>query len=434
MMVVMTNAWSSPAIPKLEADDSPIPITEDQGSWIVAIQAVGGIFGPIITGVAADRVGRKWTLLSAVIPTSIGWILIGLGDAVGYLYAARFLFGIGYGTAYSVSPIYLGEITSDAIRGSSGTMITVLAKIGFMVMYCIGPYLEYRTLAWVSMSGPALFVLTFMWMPETPYYLIGKNKPEQAKESLVWFRRSSMVSDELEIMKLSVAKSNREKGTLSELFTRAYRNHMRIVFILVFSMQFTGILAILGYAQTIFGKISTNLKPEEMSIVLGAVQLVAVLFPAVLVDRMGRRPLLLLSTAGTTLGLLVCSVYFAIAGDDYQGNLGWIAFIALMFYIVFYGAGLATVSFAVLTEIFPKNIRTYANATFTIASAVVIFGIVKLFQATLDNVGAYLPFGLFALSGAISGVLIYVYIPETKGKSLDDVQRIVARVRTADNW
>ncbi|KXJ77384.1 facilitated trehalose transporter Tret1-like [Aedes albopictus] len=426
MMAVMTNAWSSPAIVKLEAEDSPIPITEDEGSWIVAIQAIGGIFGPIITGVAVDRIGRKWTLLSAAIPTVIGWILVGLGDSVGYLYAARLLFGISYGTTYSVSPIYLGEITSDAIRGASGTMITVLARIGFLLMYSIGPYLEYRTLAWVSMVGPALFLLSFMWMPETPYYLIGRNKFKQAGKSLSWLRRSSKISEELETMKTSVEKSNEDKTSLKELFTPKYRNNMRIVFVLVFSMQFTGILAILGYAQTIFGKISTSLKAEEMSIVLGAVQLVAVIFPAFLVDRMGRRPLLLISAVGTTFGLLVCSVYFAIAGDDYEGNLGWIAFIAILVYIVFYGLGLATVSFAVLTEIFPKNIRAYANATFSISSAILIFGIVKGFQVTLDNVGAYLPFGIFAVCEAIGAVLIYLYIPETKGQSLDEVQRIVA--------
>ncbi|XP_065077609.1 facilitated trehalose transporter Tret1-like [Ochlerotatus camptorhynchus] len=428
-MVVLTNAWSSPAIPKLMEDDSPIPITADEGSWVVAIQAIGAVFGPLITSAGVDRIGRKWTLLSTAIPVVTGWVLVGVGDSVGYLYAARFLFGVAYGTAYSVLPIYLGEIASDAIRGSAGTMITVLAKKGFLVVYCIGPYLEYKTLAWVLMFGPAIFLLCFVWMPESPYYLLGKNKDEQAEKSLAWFRRSTKVSEELAIMKASVERSNQEKGSFKELLNPVYRNNMRIVFILVFSMQFTGILAILGYAQTIFEKIPTNMKPEEMSIVLGAVQLKAVLVPAILVDRMGRRPLLLLSTAGTTLGLLVCSIYFAIADDDYRGNLGWIAFIALLFYIVSFGMGLATVSFAVLTELFPKNIRAHANATFSISSALVVFVIVKLFQMALDNVGPYLPFGVFALSGAIGFVLIYIYIPETKGKSLDEVQRIVAGVR-----
>ncbi|XP_058821008.1 facilitated trehalose transporter Tret1-like [Topomyia yanbarensis] len=422
-MVVTTNAWSSPALPKLLSEDSPVPMTADEGSWMVAIQAIGAVFGPVIAALTVDHIGRKLTLLGTVLPVIIGWILIGVGDRVEYLYVARFLFGVSYGTVYSVSPIYLGEIASDAIRGSAGTLITVLAKLGFLAMYSVGPYLEYRTLAWISMVGPGLFVVCFIWMPETPFHRLARNDDVSAEKCLSWLRRSEKVSEELIAMKASVLISKEERGSVMELFASAYRNNMRILLILVFSMQMTGLLAILGYAQTIFEKISTNLEPEEMSIVLGAVQMVAVIFPAVLVDRMGRRPLLLLSTAGTTLGLLMCSIYFAI--DDGGGNHGWIAFVSLMLYIVAYGLGLATVSFAILSEIFPKNIRAYATAAFAMLSALIVFGVAKMFQIALDEVGPYLPFAIFGICGAVSWLLIYLYIPETKGRTLDEIQRIV---------
>ncbi|XP_019550523.3 facilitated trehalose transporter Tret1-like [Aedes albopictus] len=429
-MVIMCSSWSSPALPKLLAADSPIPITADEGSWIVAFQPVGAIFGPIFSSVAMDRIGRKWTLLSTAIPVLIGWILTGMGNSVGYLYVARFLFGFSYGAAYPVVPIYLGEMASDAVRGAYGTMITLMAKKAILVMYTIGPYLEFRELAWVSMTSAAVFVFSFMWMPETPYFLIGKNKNELAEKSLAWFRQSSDVSAELEVMRSSVEKSNQEDTSFKELFSPAYYNNMRIVFVLIFNMQFTGILAVHGYAQIIFEKISTSLTPEEMSIVLGVVQMIAVVFPVFLVDRMGRRPLLLISATGTTTGLLICTIYFAAAGDNYQGSLGWIAFVSLLFYIISYGVGLATVPFAILTEIFPKNIRSYAASAVTVVSAIVIFVIVKLFQISLETVGAYLPFGVFAVCGAIGLALIYIYIPETKGRSLEEVQRIVTGLST----
>ncbi|XP_055589335.1 facilitated trehalose transporter Tret1-like [Uranotaenia lowii] len=424
-MVVTTNAWSSPALPKLRAEDSPIRITEDEGSWIVAIQALGAGFGPIFTGVAADRIGRKLTCLSTCIPATVGWILIGVGDQVGYLYAARFLFGVSYGVVYSVTPIYLGEITSDAIRGSAGTLITVLAKLGFMAVYCIGPYVAYRTLAWMSMAGPVIFVVCYIWMPESPYYLLGKNKDAKAEKSLSWLRRLKDVSDELQAMKRSVESSKSDRTSIKELFNPANRASLRILLILVFSMQMTGLLAILGYAQTIFEKINTNLKPEEMSIVLGAVQFVAVIFPAVLVDRMGRRPLLLLSTAVTAASLLACSIYFII--EPNATNHGWIAFVTLLLYIVSYGMGLASVSFAVSSEIFPKNIRALANAAFAMFSALVVLGVVKMFQVTLDSVGPQLPFGIFGICGCVGFVLIYFFVPETKGLSLDEIQQVMNR-------
>ncbi|XP_052564163.1 facilitated trehalose transporter Tret1-like [Culex pipiens pallens] len=435
-MVITTNAWTSPALPKLLADDSPVPITEDEGSWIVAILAIGGLCGPIVAGVTVDRIGRKFTLLATFVPVVIGWTLVGLGDAVGYLYASRFLFGLSYGTAYSVSPIYLGEIASDQIRGTAGTFITVMAKLGYMAVghpavYCIGPYVEYYTYAWISMAAPAIFVLCFFWMPESPHYLIEKQKDAEAAKSLRWLRRRSSVSEEINAIRTSIQQASANRGSFRELFDPQYRNNIRIVLVLVFAMQFTALLPILSYAQTIFEKISIELKPEEMSIVLGAVQFLAVLFPAVLVDRVGRRPLLLISTAGASLGLLAAAAYFAVETADNidTTSLGWLAFVALLLFIVFYGLGLATVSFAVLSEIFPVNIRAFANALFTILSALVLFVMVKMFQLTLDNVGPYLPFGMFGVFGLIGGALIYAYIPETKGRSLDEVQRIVSGKR-----
>ncbi|EAT36506.1 AAEL011411-PA [Aedes aegypti] len=425
-MVIMCSSWSSPALPKLLSADSPIPITADQGSWIVACQPVGAIFGPVFSSLAMDRIGRKWTLLSTAIPVLIGWALIAVGSSVGYLYVARFLFGFSYGAAYPVIPIYLGEMASDAVRGAYGTMITVMAKKAIMAMYTIGPFLEFRDLAWVSMISPVVFVLGFIWMPETPYYLIGKKQYKLAKKSLIWLRRSTEVSDELAAITSSVERSDLEKTSFSELFNPIYRNNMRVVIILLFNMQFTGILVVHSYAQIIFEKISASLTAEEMSIVLGTVQLIAVVFPVFLVDRMGRRPLLLVSAAGTTLGLLVCTIYLAVTGSDYHGSLGWIAFMSLLFYIVSYGVGIATVPFAILTEIFPKNIRAYACSSLAVLSSVSFLGIVKLFQMALDDMGAYLPFAVFTLCGAIGWVLIYFYIPETKGMSLDEVQRIVA--------
>ncbi|XP_053692238.1 facilitated trehalose transporter Tret1-like [Sabethes cyaneus] len=425
-MVVTTNAWSSPALVKLQSEDSPFPVTLDEGSWVVAIQAIGAVLGPIVAGLSVDRIGRKVTLLGTIIPIIAGWVLVGVGDTVAYLYAARFMFGVSYGTAYSVSPIYLGEITSDTIRGSAGTLITVLAKMGYLAVYCVGPYVEYRTLAWLGMVGPALFVFCFIWMPESPIHLLAKNNDEAAQKSLSWLRRSSTVVDELATLKVSVQQSQKERGTIMELFSPVYRKNIGITVMLVFGMQMTGMLVILGYAQTIFEKISTDLTSAEMSIVLGVVQMVAAIFPAVLVDRMGRRPLMLISTFGTTLGLATCSIYFAVDEINGASELGWIAFTSLLVYIVSYNLGLSTVSFSIISEIFPKNIRAYATAAFVMLGAVIVFGLAKLFQVTLDEVGPWLPFAIFGCCGAIACVLIYLYIPETKGKSLDEIQVILA--------
>uniref|UniRef100_A0A182K3E7 Facilitated trehalose transporter Tret1 n=1 Tax=Anopheles christyi TaxID=43041 RepID=A0A182K3E7_9DIPT len=427
-MVVCSSAWSSPALPKLLAEpDPPVLITPDAGSWIVSIQAIGGIFGMILSGLTVDRLGRKWPFIACALPVIAGWVMIALARTSLLLYIARFLFGVSYGLAYGIVPIYIGEITSDEVRGAAASLITVMAKLGILFEYSVGPYVSFETLAWISMLGPVLFLLTFMWMPESPHYLLGRGRCDEARHSLKWLRRTSVVEEELNCTRKSIERTVAERGSMKELFLPAYRNNLIIVLILAIGMQMSGVQAILSYAQTIFSQISSDLTDAEMSIVLGAVQMVSVSFPVFLVDRVGRRPLLLWSAAGSFLGLLLGAIYFTLdaAGVNVE-SFGWMSFLGLVLFVISYAFGMATIPFAILSEIFPKNIRAYANALFGILSGATIFAVVKLFQVALDNVGAYLPFWVFAVSTALTYGFVYLYIPETKGKSLDEAQEIIA--------
>ncbi|XP_049548264.1 facilitated trehalose transporter Tret1-like [Anopheles darlingi] len=433
-MVVCTNAWTSPALPKLLTEPNPpISITADDGSWIMAIQALGGIPGMLIGGLTVDRYGRKWPFIGSAGPVIAGWILMATARSTVLLYVARFLFGVSYGVAYSIAPIYLGEIASADIRGTVGTFITAMAKVAFMFEYSIGPYVSFEALAWISLTGVALFLATFPWMPESPHFLLATGRYAEALASLRWLRRRPDVEDELVAIKKSIDRmaDDRRMATgraIRDLFVPAYRHHLVLVLILAFGMQLTGAQAILGYAQTIFGKISTDLTPAEMSIVLGAVQLVTVLFPILLVDRLGRRPIMLWSTGGCTAGLLLGSVYFTLDAIENVrvGSYGWVSFVGLVVFVVMYAFGLATVPFAILSEIFPRNIRASANALYGVLSAILIFGVVKLFQVAADAVGVYLPFWVFTGCTAITFVLVYLYLPETKGKSLEEVDALIA--------
>ncbi|XP_053672714.1 facilitated trehalose transporter Tret1-like [Anopheles nili] len=434
-MVVCSNAWSSPALPKLlKEPNPPVEITPGQGSWIVSIQAIGGIFGMILTGLIVDRFGRKWPFIASALPVIAGWIMIALTEVSIWLYVARFLFGMSYGMAYGIAPIYIGEIASDAVRGAAASLITVMAKLAILFEYSVGPYVDFETLAWLSMIGPVLFLLTFAWMPESPHYLLSRGRCDEARRCLQWLRRHSNVEEELIATRKSIERTVSERGSMRELLLPEYRNNLIIVLILAFGVQMTGMQAILSYAQTIFSQISSDLTEAEMSIVLGAVQMVTVLFPVVLVDRVGRRPLMLWSSVGSTLGLLLGAIYFTLdAAGVSVGDFGWVSFVGLVLFVVSYAFGLATIPFAILSEIFPKNIRAYANALFGILSGALIFAIVKLFQVALDNVGAYLPFWVFTVSTGLTLGLVFLFIPETKGRSLDEVQDIIAGWRRRRN-
>ncbi|EAT35815.1 AAEL012044-PA [Aedes aegypti] len=422
LSVIASYGWTSPTLPILQGDDSPLPITSDEGSWIVSILVLASIAGPIPTAWSIDRFGRKYTMLFAAIPAIIAWILIGVAESVPVLYVSRFLSGISYGMSYSSMPIYLGEIASDPIRGSIGTLLTVMAKAGILIEYSIGPFVGFRTLAWISLAFPTSFFLLFLWMPESPYYLLSQNKDDSAKKSLSWLRKRDQVTDELAMMKAAVERSKQNKGTFRELLTRGNARSLIIVLGLGALQQLCGSQAVIAYSQQIFEEVQSGLKAHESSIIMAVIQLITAACSSSIVDRVGRRPLLLISTAGCAVGTFIVGLYFFLQqqGVEVQ-SVSWIPLVVMMLYIIAYTIGLATVPFAILGELFPSNVKAVAAAMYTMVASTVGFGVAKLYQVISDELGTYVSFWIFALSSSLFLIFVFMMVPETKGKSLDEI-------------
>ncbi|XP_059612694.1 uncharacterized protein LOC132259159 [Phlebotomus argentipes] len=414
--------WTSPTLPKLTAEDSPIPTTADQSSWIVAFLSIGGVIGPIISFLIVDRIGRKITLLSATFPVIIGIILVLVANSPEVLYASRLFCGTTYGMAYAAMPMYLGEISSDKIRGSIGTLLTVMAKFGILYAYAIGPYVSISLLAWILMILPVLFVATFIWLPESPYFLLLKDRHEAAEKSLRWLRKSEDVSEELKRMDGAVKKAKENRGTVRELFTRGNRRSVIICWGMAAAQQLCGSQAVIAYSQQIFEQVSSGLGGSESAIIMAVIQLVTASFSSSIVDRLGRRPLLLISTSGATICNTIVGLYFFLLhrGVNMDAH-AWLPITAIMLFIIFYTVGLATVPFALLSELFPTNIKAIASASYAAFAGCIAFGVFKLYQVVSDNLGMYVTFWGFAVFTLFFVIFVYILIPETKGRPLDEI-------------
>lgn len=357
----------------------------------------------------------------AAVPLITSWILIGVAETVAVIYVSRVLSGLAYGIAYSVLPMYLGEIASDHIRGSISTLLTVMAKLGILYAYSIGPYVSVRLMAWLAIIPAALFVGTFIWLPESPYYLIGKNEQENARKSLSRLRQCNDVDEELERMSIAVKKSQENKGTFQELFFNK-GNRMSLIIILGLSIaqQLCGSQAVIAYSQTIFKRVGSTLGASESTIILGVVQLVSAAVSFSIVDIVGRRPLLLLSVIGAAICNTIVGLYFFLERMEINvTGIAWLPMLAIMVFIVAYTIGMATVTFAILGEIFPKNLKSVAGPAFTITGGVFSFIVAKLFQIVSDDLGSDYTFWGFALFTYMFIPFVWFLIPETKGKSLD---------------
>lgn len=344
---------------------------------------------------------------------------------------ARVLFGFSYGFVYTTLPIYLGEISSDLIRGFLITSQSVMTKIGVLYVFAIAPFVTLSTMAWMALVPPVIFLLTFVWLPETPYYCLGKNRSNVAYENLCRLRGHKAVGPELNRMDAAVRLSeSTDQGTFIELCHVANRRSLFIIFGLAAIAPLSGSSAITDYSQTIFAKIDSSLSASAASIILATVQLVSAVLGNVFVDVIGRRPLLLMSSLGTGMCTTVVGAYFYMErlGID-RTDLGWIPITVLMLFQVAFNIGVSTVTVALLGEMFPKHLKSIVGATFMVFTSLVDVLVSKLFQIVSDGWGSDVSFWAFSVFSYLFVVFVMVFVSETKGKTLDAILVEMSRTR-----
>lgn len=272
------------------------------------------------------------------------------------------------------------------------------------------------------MAPPIIFVISFIWLPDSPYFLIGKHKDKESMRSLELLRGHKDIQAEYEMMRSAVRKSEENKGTFREILSRDNLHAITIILGLAAVQQLCGSQAVLSYAHQIFAEVGSDLGAAESTIVLAVVQLAAAALSSVTVDKFGRKPLLLFSVLAPAICNTVIGVYFFLDSRKYDvRSLSWLPMTAIMIFIVAYSLGLASVTFVVLGEVFPKNLRATAGAVFTIFASAIGFGVAKMFQLVTDNIGIYATFWIFAGCSYIFVPFIWFVLPETKGKSLDTI-------------
>lgn len=169
-------SWTSPALPLLQKPGSVPYVTDEEGSWIGSLLNLGAFLGALPAGLIADRIGRKITLCALAVPLTGSWFMIAFGSSVAELFAGRFIAGTAIGAVSVVAPMYIAEIAESSIRGALGTLFQLQITTGILFSYVAGMVGDQRTLSLISSVLPVLFFVTFIWMPESPTFLLSKNR------------------------------------------------------------------------------------------------------------------------------------------------------------------------------------------------------------------------------------------------------------------
>ncbi|XP_054258655.1 facilitated trehalose transporter Tret1-like [Macrosteles quadrilineatus] len=427
-------AWTSPALPAIMPKDNEtsingtLVITPEEGSWVGSLLPVGALLGALPAGYFSNRFGRKLTCASLSLPFVASWLLITYASSAMQLYLARIIVGIATGASSAVAPMYVGEIAEASVRGSLGSFFQLMMTVGILYTYVLGAVVSYTTLAIVCGVVPIAFLLMFFNAPESPVYLISKGRRSEAEASLKRLRgRGYDVSYELNELQKEIEKSSGNEVSFSDIFKRkaAFRALIISLGLMVFQ-QISGINAVIFYANSIFLDAGSTLDPAISTIIVGVIQVVVTYASSLLVDKAGRKILLLISAAvmGICQGLLGLYFYLKENGNDVS-NITMIPLASVGLFIIIFSLGFGPIPWMMTGELFSSDIKGPCTGMAVGLNWFLAFLVTKLFGPLKTLLGSGITFGMFGVICGVGVVFVLLLVPETKGKSLDEIQRML---------
>ncbi|KAJ8915981.1 hypothetical protein NQ315_016658 [Exocentrus adspersus] len=432
MVCAIGYAWTSPALPKLDGklgtENNPLsrPTTVLENSWITSLHSLGAAFCPLFIGIVANKYGRKNTLIIFSLPMLASNVLLIFANTVPHFYIARLLMGVGTGCVFSVIPLYVAEISSVKNRGFTSMFLSVMMSFQQLLIYIIGPYVTIRILAIISLIPSILFLILFgLFVPESPYYLIMDNRRDEAVKSLTKLRQISENKAEKEILDIidSVEKSKTGTSLKDVIKSKIVFKCLYISIGLMFFQQFTGILAILPYLQTIFDATNTSIPGDISVMIIGLLQLLTTSLTSKIVDIVGRKKLLIASNMGVFLSLVSLGTYFYFQANNFDvSKLYWLPISSIITYTICYNFGLGPVVWTIVGELFPPNLKTYLNGIATFFNIMCGFVISMLFPSLSIVLGMAWSVWIFAIFTAFSFAFFALFVPETRGRTFLEIQ------------
>lgn len=427
------DVWTSPALPHLKSNESEIKISPAEASWIASLLHVGAIFGYFLYPYMMDSIGRKYTLLFLCIPQLASWITTILARDVYTLYASRTISGVGYCAACAVQGIYISEISSKNIRGILLLCSEVNYQIGTLMLLIIGALCSYKDMNLSMLSTPLLFLLTFIFMPDTPHYYLKKGNDKKAFESLSRLRGTKNLKilepEIVKIKKAIIEGQESNQNAMRQLFVnKRYRRALLIVLIANATKGLSGSFVIGTYTEQIFTDSGFTLAPEYSTIIVAVVKIIAGLIGSQLIEYVGRRVLYFYSGIVGSLSLVVVGLFFFLKlylKIDHLSAIGWLPLFGLASFQIVSAASLNPIPVVLILELFPTDVKSLASAIAFIVFELFVFFITFIFDGFNGIVGIYTTFWIYAVVCITGTYTIFCITPETKGKSLEEIQDLL---------
>lgn len=407
-------------------------LTKDFALSVFALEVIvsgvlaGAAAGALVGGRLADLFGRRALLIVTALIFGLGAVLCALAASPNSLVIGRVIVGLGIGLSSGTVPVYISEVAPPDARGWTVSIFQLAITLGILLAYLVD-YAFSSIQGWRWMFGLAvlpagIFALGMMFLPESPRWLAKRGRLNAARAILSRSRGASEVDAELREIELSLAQAQ-ERGNWRDLINPALRPALTVGIGLAIFQQVTGINTVIYYAPMIIQ--SAGISSASGAILatagIGAVNVLMTIVSMWLIDRIGRRPLLLTGIAGMIASLCVLGWAFHTASP--KGALSWLAVVSMMVYVASFAISLGPIFWLLISEIYPLKVRSSAEglaATFNWVSNLVV---TLTFLTLLQKVGSTRTFWLYAVFAVAAWIFSYRVVPETKGRTLEEIEQ-----------
>ena len=403
--------------------EDDIPLTSFLEGLVVSSLLVGAIAGAGMSGYVSDRFGRRRVVFVIALIYIVGSLVLAFAPNVALLVVGRVILGLGVGGSTAIVPVYLSEMAPTEQRGALASlnqlMITIGIVLAYLINYAFTPIEGWRWMLGLAAVPALVLMIGVLFMPESPKWLLKQNREKEARKVMALTRDDQEIDDEVEQMK----KIEAEKESTWDVLKAKWVRPMLIVGsgIAVFQ-QFIGINSVIYYAPTIFTKAGLEDSASILGTVgIGVLNVLMTLVAIATIDKLGRKKLLLIGNVGMTGSLAaLAAILFSF---ELTTTIAWLTVVFLGLFIMFFSATWGPVVWVMLPELFPTKARGAATGFTTLLLSAANLIVSLFFPILLSAIGTAWVFVIFAVIGVFAFLFVLKYVPETKGRSLEDIEK-----------
>ncbi|XP_060533825.1 uncharacterized protein LOC132706488 [Cylas formicarius] len=431
-------SFSAILLPQLKESDSDIIIDESEASWIASVVTLVLPLGSLIIGPLMDRYGRKKMCILTTVPFCLSWILHALATNIWYIYVARIIAGFGAGLS-TAALVYVSEVSHPTFRSMLLSFNSVFVTLGILLTFILGCFFQWRSMTVIFCLIVVLSLIGLCFLPESPYWLaVFKNDRTECARSLRWLYPNQIAYEQelvrvVDVKNQFASATENIKDSVATYMQPAVWKPLVILAVVFLFQQLSCAYVVVFYALNIFRRIGGNFKyriNEYVSLVLlGTIRFVMAVVLAFISKRIKRRTVMLASTAGMIATSLASAIYmYATRARDVADTDSNVTLFLVLAYVSFSSFGVLVVPWTLIGELFPVHVRGKMGGAMVSLVYLMMFVAVKVFPFFVDRYGLEALFATLAAVNMAAFSFLYVFLPETLGKSFKDIEEQFEKV------